>query len=140
MTVARQSRAFSRVILYTGLASVVLVICIGTPRRHIGQKARIKLCQIEIQNFALAIEAYESSYGTLPAANDANIVDVLRGRNPRGVVFLQAGSRSFDSTGVFIDPWQTPYEIEKATTNSWSIRSAGVNRRFGDADDLASRP
>ena len=86
------------------------------------------------------MKAYQRTYGEFPSGDNATILDTLRRGNPRKLIFLDLHPRSIHATGAFVDPWQTPYEVKIHSTNSVSIRSAGKNKRFGDADDVTNAP
>jgi hypothetical protein len=85
---------------------------------------------MDMLNLKAAMTVYQSAYGEFPTGDNGTILGTLRGSNPK----------KLNATGAFIDPWQTPYEIKIHSTNSVSIRSAGKNKRFGDADDVTNSP
>jgi len=58
------------------------------------------------------------------------------GNNPKKKVFLNIPERSTNSAGEFVDPWGTSYRIIIESTNHVAIQSAGMNRIFGDNDDV----
>jgi hypothetical protein len=41
-----------------------------------------------------------------------------------------------NSHGELLDIWQTPYQIEVLAQTNFIVRSAGPNKKFGDADDI----
>jgi hypothetical protein len=95
---------------------------------------------MDMLNLKAAMTTYQSTYGEFPTGDNGTILGRLRGSNPKKLIFLDLHPRSTNATGAFIDPWQTPYEIKTHSTNSVSIRSAGKNKRFGDADDITNSP
>jgi hypothetical protein len=141
MTPSRNTRIVLRVLLYSfAIACIALIISISRSHRQFSQVAKAKLCQIEMATFKAAVKEYELMYGRLLSENNPAILRSLRGQNSNGVAFLDVGLRSVDPSGAFVDPWQTPYDIQMTSTNGFSIRSAGMNRRFGDADDVVLPP
>ena len=101
-------------------------------RRH---RARNELGQI-----CISLKAHVVEYGYLPSGSNAEIMAVLRGGNPRGVVFLEA--QIFNALGEFTDPWGTPYHID--TSNSeypWGYSFGKDTKDDGGAlesDDIPS--
>ena len=95
---------------------------------------------MEITSFAASMESYKIEFGSYPTGDNRAILGVLQGNNPKKLIFLDVHPRSISADGAFVDPWQTPYEITIRSTNSVSIRSAGKNKRFGDADDVTNSP
>jgi hypothetical protein len=61
---------------------------------------------------------------------------VLSGDNPLKITFFVSGAWNTNSSGEFVDPWQTPYKLTVESTNRVTIRSAGKNKVFGDDDDV----
>ena len=97
-------------------------------------------CKAERINLTAALKGYRAQYGEYPVGDNAAILKALRGQNPKRLLFFDIDSGSLDEHGAFIDPWRNPYFIETNLTNGISIRSAGPNRRFGDADDVTNSP
>jgi len=95
---------------------------------------------VDTLNLKAAMEAYQKTYGEFPTGDNATILGTLRGSNPKKLIFLDLHPRSIRADGAFVDPWKTPYEIKIISTNRLSIRSAGKNKRFGDADDVTNSP
>lgn len=86
------------------------------------------------------MESHKKEFGTYPTGDNSTIFRALRGTNPKKMMFLDVPPRSISADGAFVDPWITPYEIKVISTNRLSIRSAGKNKRFGDADDVTNSP
>jgi len=128
---------FSRAILVCALLVVVifLVALILSPRR---ERPEPKV-QIEMRSLLGALQYYQAEYGKYPSGNSSEILKALLGNNPKMKLFLVVPARSTNSTGQFIDPWGTPYEIIFEPTNRVTIRSAGENKTFGDKDDVTMK-
>ncbi len=92
----------------------------------------------ELQIIAKSIEAYAKTNGVLPEGDNRQIFQALAGSNATKTVFLVAIRTN--ANGEVLDSWQTPFQIEKLGTNSFSIRSAGKNKVLGDEDDIVSEP
>jgi hypothetical protein len=128
---------FSRAILVCAILVVVifLIAPILLPRR---EKPEPKV-QIEMRSLLGALQYYQAEYGKYPSGNSAGILQALLGNNPKMQPFLVVPARSTNSTGQFIDPWGTPYEIVLESANHVTIRSAGENKTFGDKDDVTMK-
>ena len=90
--------------------------------------------RLEMDTFLMAMRGYEAAFGKYPSGSATEILQALAGNSPWKRVFLVMG-RSTNSFGEFVDPWGTPYKITVESNNRVIIRSAGVNRSFGDKDD-----
>lgn len=140
MPASRRTRIVLRIALYGGLLGcAALIIAISSSARHSRQRAKARLCQVEMHSFLLAARNYQNQLGSGSLMDGVTLEQVLRGQNPQGVIYLDLAPRSLSSAGRMVDPWQTPYEIN-AASNKVSIRSAGPNKRLGDKDDLSPMP
>jgi hypothetical protein len=126
-----------RVVVYGGLVAFILYLAF---RPNIHDRAWFNVSRMDIFSFVTAMESYKDAYGTYPTGDNPTVFGALRGNNPKKLIFLDVHPRSISADGAFVDPWQTPYEITIRSTNSVSIRSAGKNKRFGDADDVTNSP
>jgi hypothetical protein len=113
---------------------VVRMIFVGAARSDLVR------CKTETISLTSALNGYRAQYGEYPVGDNATVLKALRAQNPKGLLFLDIDPRSLDEHGSFIDPWRKPYFIETTPTNGISIRSAGPNRCFGDADDVTNSP
>jgi len=126
-----------RVVVYGGLVAFILYLAF---RPNIHDRAWFKISHVEIHSFTAAMESYKDDFGTYPTGDNPTVFGALRGNNPKKLIFLDVHPRSISAGGAFVDPWETPYEIKVISTNRLSIRSAGKNKRFGDADDVTNSP
>lgn len=92
--------------------------------------------QVDMASLRNALQSYQACYDKYPLGGSSEILAALRGGNPRTVVFLYVSGSDTNASGEFVDPWQTPYQIVFDSTNHFTIRSAGKNKRFGDDDDF----
>jgi hypothetical protein len=60
---------------------------------------------------------------------------MLAGDNPRKNRFLILNIQTTNKIGRYVDPWKTPYKFNCTATNV-RIQSAGINKVFGDTDDV----
>jgi len=126
-----------RVVVYGGLVAFILYLAL---KPNIHDRTWFRISRMEIYSFAAAMESYKDAYGTYPTGDNSTVFGALRGNNPKKLIFLDVHPRSISADGAFVDPWQTPYEIRVNSTNSVSVRSAGKNKHFGDADDVTNSP
>ena len=98
--------------------------------RPIIDKAR--LIDLDTASIRAARDTYEAEFGTLPSGGSSAVFRVLRGDNPRKVVFLQCRAESVSPDGSMLDPWGTPYKIYFSGKEPL-IRSAGPNKQFDDS-------
>lgn len=126
------------------LAAIVAIFFFANPfivrtdRHYLHER-----CKTEIRTLELAIIAFRNEYdGTMPTGAPANVVKILRGNNPRQIVFMELPSRKncTNSIGEFLDSWGTPYEISIISSTNFFIRSAGPDKKFGTGDDISSSP
>jgi Tfp pilus assembly protein PilE len=119
------------------VAIVAVLTAVLQPIHHgepIG--SRIKLTRIDMTNLAGALNQHRLTKGAYPPGDFAAMIELLIGSHVYQTNSLEKNFRSFNEERQPVDLWLTPYRIETNSTNGLSIRSAGPNRRFGDADDL----
>ena len=106
-----------------GLFLIALTVSLGilsTGRRL--EEYRRGQVRMDNKIFRSAVTTYSSSYGALPAGNNATVTTALRGENSKRQVFLELPSQSVNERGEFLDPWRRPYDIE-VTTNAIRFQS-----------------
>lgn len=84
-----------------------------------------------------AFDSYRTANGRFPAGDNSAVMQTLTAAGTRHSRFLKMKMTQPGAAGMFLDPWFTPYRFEFTATNSFTIRSAGPNGRFGDGDDIA---
>ena len=52
------------------------------------------------------------------------------------MVLIEPAEKHIGRSGEFLDPWGTPYQIEFTGQTNYCIRSASINLKFGDKDDI----
>lgn len=85
----------------------------------------------------LAVRQYEQEFGELPQGTTAEILRKLEGNNAKKIAYLDLASQERTPDGGWLDPQGTPYSITTTGTNL-EVRSAGPDRKFGTADDIAT--
>jgi hypothetical protein len=91
--------------------------------------------EADMRDFLFAMRQYGAQYDRYPSGNASEILAALLGKNPDKLQFIMLGQSRTNSRGELTDPWQTPYRIVFDSTNHFTIRSAGKNKKFGDQDD-----
>jgi type II secretion system (T2SS) protein G len=108
------------------------------PLRGPRNAARIAQCKSEIAALIAASNKYKEDYSSYPRGNGSEIIRSLLGNNPRKIAFFYVSPNRLKSDGVFLDPWGTAYQIRIEFETNFIVRSAGINRQFGDKDDETS--
>lgn len=85
----------------------------------------------------VALSAYEAKFGAPPTGDDQKIMDVLQGKGPHSLVFIELPPGALDASGRFADPWGTPYAFER-TKHGLALRSAGKDKIHHTADDVVN--
>jgi hypothetical protein len=114
------------------LLLVLIAIFSGllTPRSGTKAEAQIFYTQFELKDIASALKNQVTVTGSLSKTNNAYILQTLFGTN----TFLYSYKTNAD--GKLLDAWETPINVEILSQTSFTIRSAGPNKKFGDADDI----
>ncbi len=90
-----------------------------------------------IRTFDSSLRLYKEEYGAFPSGSPKDITTVLRGKNPRGIVFLELRDQDMNSSGEPVDFWKTLFRFERASDGEgWQITSAGPDKKFGTSDDV----
>ena len=117
------------------LLLVVLIAAVFLPSLFNGPaEPPVSAVDMEMKNFLLAMQSYQSHFGGYPSGENGEILQALLGDNPRQTGFLALATRNTNSSGQFVDPWGTPFHI--TVESNLTICSAGPNRVFGDKDDI----
>ena len=89
----------------------------------------------EMSFIAEALKQFEIKNGKFPAGNNVSIIQNSGGTNSDEVVFLNLLAAT-NSAGEMLDSWKVPFKIEVLAQTNFTIRSAGKDKIFGDADDV----
>jgi hypothetical protein len=150
-------------------AAVVMFMIIYPMQTH-PDRAKSTRANSLGMDLAIGFRAYYTEYGRYPlqtastedhayAADYKPLIDILTGKasntneNPRRLVFIEINKRDLNAAGVFVDPWNNPFnivadwdgngEVRVGTTNlhvGVAVWSSGPNRKneFGRGDDIHS--
>jgi len=129
------SRGFVRFLLICFLLWLCLYYFVF-PRLAGGGRAKVQRAHFDEIQLSLSIENYKQEFGSYPTGESANVVKVLAGENPKHLRLFYPHAKSTNRNNEFIDPWETPYRFVFDATNHFKVRSAGVDRTFGDPDDI----
>jgi hypothetical protein len=132
--------------VYLGwLAFLLLLIVIGSivsPSPYHISKAKAQIIRTRLTETAMAtaLKAYSNTYDVLPVGNTESVERILAGenlygKNPQKIQFLNF-KPSAEHSNEMVDSWETPYEINFPSTNSFIVLSAGKDKIFGNADDI----
>lgn len=116
-----------------GIAFLAILIL---PKLADGGPAKVPRVRADERQLFLSIEGYRQEFGGYPTGENASIIRVLTGDNPKGLRLFYLRACSTNGNGQLIDPWVTPYQFIFDSTNRFTIRSAGKNKTLGDADDI----
>jgi type II secretory pathway pseudopilin PulG len=100
---------------------------------HVKTKARIIATRGQIKTIAFFLDEYYKSNGHLPFGENSNIAAALSASFTNGFLNYPAWTNSHSE---LVDYWQTPLQIQIAGTTNFSIRSAGKDKFFSNADDI----
>lgn len=87
------------------------------------------------EHAAMAIDLYSKEYLIFPSGSPADIADILRGKNPRGIPFFSAAG---SSTGPLLDSWGNPIGYDFSVPGKPRITSAGPDGIMGSSDDITN--
>jgi hypothetical protein len=93
------------------------------------KKARITYTRVWEKKIAIFLQQRVVETGELTNLDNRSIAQGVLGTN-------NFHSDLLNSQGKFLDYWKTPIQIEILARTNFIIRSAGPNRKPGDADDI----
>lgn len=90
----------------------------------------------EAEAVALNLRHFGQRFGGNPVGTNAEIVQVLNGRNPQGARYLPREIMRLNGQGELLDHYGTPYFFHALSATEMEIRSAGADRTMWTADDI----
>jgi hypothetical protein len=84
------------------------------------------------------LDSYRRSLGSVPAGMNDQVVAALQGENLRGLVVFPSKHAALSPKGELLDRWGTPYWFHAQSSKQMDVISAGPDKQFGTADDVAS--
>jgi Type II secretion system (T2SS), protein G len=101
-----------------------------------GGPAKVPRARSDERQLLLSMEICKQEFGSYPTGENATIMKLLAGDNAKKMKFINLGILSTNAAGQFVDPWKIPYKIISDGTNCVIITSAGIDQKFGNADDI----
>lgn len=83
------------------------------------------------------LDSYRRSLGSVPAGMNDQVVAALQGENLRGLVVFPSKHAALSPKGELLDRWGTPYWFHAQSSKQMDVISAGPDKQFGTADDVA---
>jgi Type II secretion system (T2SS), protein G len=97
------------------------------------------ICYIQMMRIVVGMEQYKADFGNFPTGSVSEIFRALNENNPKHRIYVEYVGRTSKSpkwNGSFVDPWGSFYKIETQSQTNVIIYSAGINKKFGDDDDM----
>jgi len=119
--------AFTLIELLVVVAIIMMLAGLLFPAfSYVRETARKTKAKADVKQLDTAWRALLSDYRTWSAASlsqgnydmDAAKVNVLRGTNPKGVIYMEFDGSSTNAAGAFVDPW---YNSTKAPGNIFRV-------------------
>ncbi len=82
--------------------------------------------------------SYQSVFREFPYGDNAELVKVFQGANPRGIAFIPKDESSLNASGELIDRWGTPFFFHRLAGSQIEVRSAGPDGIHWSEDDFSS--
>lgn len=123
----RMQGAFTLIELLVVVAIILMLAGMMFPAfSYVRETARKAKAKTDIKQLDTAWRALLSDYRSWTAVSlsqgnydmDASKVNVLRGTNPKGVIYMEFDGSSTNAAGAFVDPW---YYSAKAPNNIFRV-------------------
>ncbi len=102
------------------------------------QKDMLSKSQMELDQIRKGLLRYETEYGSAPSSADlSDVMQILQGLNSHKTAFITCAPWELDSKEEPIDAWGTRLRISLADPTNPQVQSAGLDKKWGTADDLA---
>jgi hypothetical protein len=86
------------------------------------------------KQLSLSLDIYRQMLGRYPTGENASVVRML-GKIKETQMFLLTPN-STNRNGEIVDPWKQAYKFNFDGTNSYTISSAGYDKKFGTKDAI----
>ncbi len=101
------------------------------------QKDMLARTQADLDQIRKGLIDYDTAYGSPPAAGDPrDLMQILEASNPNKTAFITCEPWEFDSKEEPVDAWGTRIRISLADPKNPLVQSAGLDKKWGTADDL----
>jgi hypothetical protein len=85
-------------------------------------KARTSRFNEDIENLFAGLQKYKEVVGSYPVGSNADVVQALKGKNPKSVIVLVGRKTELNEKGEYVDPWGTALRASiSRTTGSWCV-------------------
>lgn len=130
----KKTKSKSKSWIYILVGIMVLIGALWMPL--IQPMLRKSKAENDVAELALALKAYEGSFGGVPQGTIADICAALRGNNPHHDAIVEA--YEMNTNHEFIDPWGTAYRLQPEAR--LRVYSFGPNKtdEQGKGDDIAA--
>lgn len=112
------------VVAILGILATVVAVNLGG---H-GERARIRAARASIAAISTAVDMYEIDTGRIPSSLQ-NLISGSGEPNWNG---------PYIRGGLPVDPWGTPFSLERRGDSGYVVRSAGPDMQMGTDDDITS--
>jgi hypothetical protein len=112
------------------LALFVISVSLLMPEKGGKTRAKIILTRTEEREIASVLSQHASKIGGVTNVGGSWAFQALVSTSS-----FSSSDRT-NTSGEILDFWDMPYRIELVGRTNFIIRSAGKNRKFGDADDI----
>jgi hypothetical protein len=103
------------------------------------QKDMLSRTQTELDQIRKGIINYETANGNLPSPGDPrDVMQILQASNSNKPVFITREPWGLDSKAEPVDAWGTRIRISLTDPKNTVVQSAGLDKKWGTADDLTS--
>lgn len=133
-----------RIFIWIAVAgfAVAAVVSLLYPHVSCGPiPAKVVQAKNDAFQISIGLTAYKSEFGTYPSGNQSQIIEALRGKNEKGIVFIEPAERQINQKGEFVDSWGYPFQIDLSfdKPHVWSLGKNHTNEKGkSDSDDLSS--
>lgn len=116
-----------------GVLVVVIVVALLLPTASTGpMPSKVLTAKNDVVMVANGLKAYRERYGEYPGGTQAEVVEALRGRNARKIVFMEVEGKGLNGAGEMVDPWGVVLRID---TTSAAARETGKARVYSTGKD-----
>src|SRR5512146_2509139 len=96
-------------LLLIGLGAVFLAAILWPGISSRPTSPRVSRTKAQLQTIVNGVRAYCTEYGSFPVGDNPSLMRILKGDNPRKMLFLDPACGSYSKRGEFLDQWGTPY-------------------------------
>lgn len=109
------------------------------PTADTGGRPAVRDPQIEAGKVRGMVHDFHTLMGENPVGTNAEIMQAMRGGNPRQAQLGPPEGMNLNGQGELVDQWNTPYFFHQLSRDVMEVHSAGPDRVFGTKDDMVVR-